>query len=73
VRQLFPEPINPVEPAEVSADLRRADGRPAVRLNGITRVDGAASANGLPGKVGGAADRRVFMSLRSVTDEKATR
>ena len=43
VRRLLPDPVDPVDPAEVYADRPAAAGRPAVRLNMIASVDGAAA------------------------------
>jgi riboflavin biosynthesis pyrimidine reductase len=68
VRQLLPVAADPVDPIEVYADIPRASGRPAVRLNMIASVDGATSVDGLSGKLGGAADRRVFLAMRSSAD-----
>jgi riboflavin biosynthesis pyrimidine reductase len=44
------------------------EGRPAVRLNMISSVDGSTAVDGLSGGLGGPADRRVFASLRSLAD-----
>jgi riboflavin biosynthesis pyrimidine reductase len=68
VRQLFPEAIDSIEPLDVYRDLPVIDGRPAVRLNMIGTVDGAASVDGLSGGLGGLADRKVFAALRSLAD-----
>jgi riboflavin biosynthesis pyrimidine reductase len=68
VRQLLPVAADPVDPMDVYADLPRANDRPAVRLNMIASVDGATSVDGLSGKLGGAADRRVFLAMRSFAD-----
>ena len=68
MRQLFPEPIDSVEPLEVYRDLPVVAGRPAVRLNMISSVDGATAVDGLSGGLGGSADRRVFAALRSLAD-----
>ncbi|HVW35008.1 MAG TPA: pyrimidine reductase family protein [Acidimicrobiia bacterium] len=68
MRRLFPEPCESVEPADVYRDLPVADGRPAVRLNMISSVDGSAAADGRSGALGGPADHRVFHTLRSLAD-----
>jgi riboflavin biosynthesis pyrimidine reductase len=68
VRQLFPDPADDVDPAQVYADRPRVEGRPAVRLNMISSVDGATTINGVSGGLGGAGDKRVFAVLRSLAD-----
>jgi len=68
VRQLFPEPADSVEPLDVYRDLPVVEGRPAVRLNMIASVDGATAVDGRSGGLGGPADRRVFVALRSLAD-----
>ena len=68
MRQLFPEPVDDVDPADVYADLPVADGRPSVRLNMISSIDGATTLNGVSGGLGGAGDKRVFVTLRSLAD-----
>jgi riboflavin biosynthesis pyrimidine reductase len=68
VRQLFPEPIDAVEPLDVYRDLPVVEGRPAVRLNMISSVDGSTAVDGLSGGLGGPADRKVFAALRSLAD-----
>lgn len=68
MRQLFPEPIDSVEPLDVYRDLPVVSGRPTVRLNMIASVDGATAVEGLSGGLGGSADRKVFAALRSLAD-----
>jgi len=68
VRQLLPEPADSVEPLDVCRDLPVVEGRPAVRLNMIASVDGATAVDGRSGGLGGPADRRVFVALRSLAD-----
>src|SRR3982751_3862143 len=68
MRQLFPEPVDPVDPADVYADMPSAEGRPAVRLNMISSVDGATVIDGVSGGLGGPADKSVFAVLRSLAD-----
>jgi len=68
VRQLFPVPVDAVEPLDVYRDLPVVEGRPAVRLNMIASVDGATAVDGLSGGLGGPPDRKVFAALRSLAD-----
>jgi riboflavin biosynthesis pyrimidine reductase len=68
VRQLLPVVADDVDPVVVYADLPAASGRPAVRLNMIASLDGAATVEGLSGGLGGPADHRVFAALRELTD-----
>jgi riboflavin biosynthesis pyrimidine reductase len=68
VRQLFPDAVDDVDPADVYADLPVADDRPSVRLNMISSVDGATTLGGVSGGLGSAADKRVFATLRSLAD-----
>jgi riboflavin biosynthesis pyrimidine reductase len=68
VRQLLPEPADPVEPLDVYRDLPVVTGRPALRLNMIASVDGGTAVDGRSGGLGGSADRRVFAALRSLAD-----
>ncbi|MEW6477316.1 MAG: dihydrofolate reductase family protein [Actinomycetota bacterium] len=68
MRQLFPQAIDSVEPLDVYRDLPVVEGRPAVRLNMISSVDGSTALDGLSGGLGGPADRRVFAALRSLAD-----
>lgn len=68
MRQLLPDAVDPVEPADVYADLPVAEGRPAVRLNMISSVDGATALDGVSGNLGSLGDKRVFAVLRSLAD-----
>ena len=68
MRQLIPDVVDPVDPAEVYADLPVASGRPAVRLNMISSVDGATALDGVSGGLGSLADKKVFAVLRSLAD-----
>src|SRR5688500_14238429 len=68
MRQLLPQAIDPVEPLDVYRDLPLVAGRPAVRLNMISSVDGATAVDGLSGGLGGPPDRKVFAALRSLAD-----
>jgi len=67
VRRLQPDPA-PVDPVEVYGDLPIAEGRPAVRLNMIASVDGATAFERRSGPLGGPADRRLFLLLRTLAD-----
>ena len=70
MRQLFPDQLDPVDPADVYGDPPRAGpgGRPGVRLNMIASVDGATTVAGVSGGLGGRADHDLFMLLRSLAD-----
>ena len=68
MRLIFPESRDPVDAAEVYADIPRADRRPSVRLNMIVSVDGGTSWGGVSGGLGGPADKALFGVLRSLTD-----
>jgi riboflavin biosynthesis pyrimidine reductase len=61
-------PIDTVDPADVYADRPVADGRPGVRLNMISSVDGATTVGGVSGGLGSLGDKRVFAALRSLAD-----
>ena len=68
MRQLFPTVVAEVDPVQVYADLPAAEGRPSVRLNMISSVDGATVVAGVSGGLGGPADKRLFGVLRSLAD-----
>jgi riboflavin biosynthesis pyrimidine reductase len=68
MRQLFPDAVDPIDPADVYADLPEATGRPGVRLNMISSIDGATTLNGVSGGLGSLGDKRVFAVLRSLAD-----
>ena len=68
MRQLFPDVVDAVDPADVYADLPVAEGRPSVRLNMISSVDGSTTINGVSGELGSLGDKRVFAALRSLAD-----
>ncbi|HEY2557665.1 MAG TPA: dihydrofolate reductase family protein [Diaminobutyricibacter sp.] len=68
MRQLFPEVIDPVDPVDVYSDLPVAEGRPSVRLNMISSVDGSTTIKGASGALGSLGDKRVFAVLRSFAD-----
>jgi riboflavin biosynthesis pyrimidine reductase len=69
VRQLYPEVIGEVDSAAVYGRLAQLpSGRPAVRTNMISSLDGANSKDGLSGALGGPADRALLGTLRSLAD-----
>jgi riboflavin biosynthesis pyrimidine reductase len=68
MRRLLPDPVETVDLAEAYAPPVVTDGRPFVRLNMITSLDGAISVNGTSGALGGPADKHVFATLRSWAD-----
>lgn len=66
---LLPPPLP--DDAERLAEVYRhpvAEGRPYVRANMISSLDGSATACGKSGGLGGAGDRRVFGALRDAAD-----
>ena len=68
MRQLFPSCRDGVDPADGYGTLPPRGDRPGVRVNMISSVDGATSVGGLSGPLGGRADERLFMVLRSLAD-----
>jgi riboflavin biosynthesis pyrimidine reductase len=68
MRQLWPFPCDPVDPATLYVELPPAGTRPAVRLNMIASIDGATALAGLSGGLGGPADQALFAVLRSRAD-----
>jgi riboflavin biosynthesis pyrimidine reductase len=67
MRQLFPVPLDSVDPAAAyHADVR--DGSPWVLVNMIASVDGATAVQGRSGAMGGPGDKRVFGAIRAVAD-----
>ena len=68
MRRLLPEPADPIDPVAAYADLPVAEGRPGLRLNMVVSIDGAISLDGTSGGLSGAADRRVYLALRSLAD-----
>jgi riboflavin biosynthesis pyrimidine reductase len=67
MRRLFPSPSAAVDLVEAYIpDI--TVGRPFVRLNMISSLDGAISVEGRSGALGGAADQRVFATLRAHAD-----
>ena len=68
MRQLFPSCRDDVDLADSYGTLPPRGDRPGVRVNMISSVDGATSVGGLSGSLGGKADQRLFMVLRSLAD-----
>jgi riboflavin biosynthesis pyrimidine reductase len=68
MRQLLPEPRDDVDLFDVYGRGPGGDGRPGVRLNMITSVDGATAMEGRAGGLAGPADRELFRTLRALTD-----
>jgi riboflavin biosynthesis pyrimidine reductase len=68
MHQLFPSPVDAVDPAVVYRDLPCITHRPVVRLNMISSVDGATSVGGESAGLGGPADHQLFAVLRSLAD-----
>jgi riboflavin biosynthesis pyrimidine reductase len=69
VRALLPLPhasVDPVEAYAIPAGV--GAGRPFVRCNMISTLDGAITVNGRSGTLGGPADHRLFQVLRSLAD-----
>lgn len=69
MRRLFPDAEAGVDPAKAYGRLpATAPDRPALRLNMIASLDGAASVGGRTAGLGGSADRALFAVLRSLSD-----
>ncbi len=70
VRQLLPDPADPIDPIarHAAATRTRPAERPWVICNMIASVDGATAVDGVSGPLGGPGDRAVFTALRSVAD-----
>lgn len=70
MRQVLPEDIDDVDPAELYARDQREGGagRPWVMVNMIASIDGATVVDGVSGPLGGPADKRVFAAIRGVAD-----
>jgi riboflavin biosynthesis pyrimidine reductase len=68
MRRLLPAPAADVAPEEAYADPPSAEGRPGVRVNMVASLDGAITIDGRSGGLGGAADLRVFRTLRALAD-----
>lgn len=68
MRPLFPGAAVPADPAVVYGDWPAPSGRPGVRVNMIASADGASAVDGTSGGLGGPADRRIYLLLRSLAD-----
>jgi len=69
VRSLLPQTHHPVNLLEVySHGVRPPGGRPFVRVNMISSLDGAVAVAGRSGGLGGPADRMLFSVLRALAD-----
>lgn len=68
MRALLPVPAGAVDLVAAYAAPPAPAGRPSVRCNMISTLDGAVTVGGRSGLLGGPADRRVFEVLRSVAD-----
>jgi riboflavin biosynthesis pyrimidine reductase len=68
LRQLLPEPVDPVDLATAYRRVEAPPDRPRVRVNMIASVDGATTVQGKSGALGGPGDRAVFAVLRSLSD-----
>lgn len=69
MRALFPGPTDDVDLAAVYDVPRGApEGRPWVFANMVSSLDGSATADGVSGGLGSAADKAVFRLLRSLAD-----
>jgi riboflavin biosynthesis pyrimidine reductase len=67
VRQLFPIPLDEVDPMSCYGRDERL-GDPWVLINMIATIDGATAVSGRSGGLGGPADKKVFAAIRSVAD-----
>jgi riboflavin biosynthesis pyrimidine reductase len=69
MKALLPLPIDDVDPTLAYAlPAGAGEDGPFVRCNMISTLDGAVTLNGRSGKLGGAADARIFQVLRSYAD-----
>jgi riboflavin-specific deaminase-like protein len=69
LRSLLPDATDQVDLVDTySRDLRLPEGRPFVRVNMVSTLDGAIALEGRAGKISGPADRSVFFVLRSLAD-----
>ena len=69
MRSLFPEVSERVNLVEMySRGLRQPPGRPLVRVNMISTLDGATAFAGRSGALGGPGDKLLFSVLRSLAD-----
>jgi riboflavin biosynthesis pyrimidine reductase len=69
LRSLLPEGTEQVNLVEMySREVRPPDGRPFVRVNMVSTLDGAIALGGRAGEISGPADRALFFALRSLAD-----
>ncbi|GAA1838159.1 pyrimidine reductase family protein [Pseudonocardia ailaonensis] len=69
MRRLLPGtgPVDPADLPEIYA-YPPSPGRPVVRVNFVSSLDGAVSVDGVSGGLGSAADKAVFGTLRRLAD-----
>jgi riboflavin biosynthesis pyrimidine reductase len=69
LRSLLPEATDQVDLVEMySREVRPPSGRPFVRVNMVSTLDGAIALGGRAGEISGPADRSLFFVLRSLAD-----
>jgi riboflavin biosynthesis pyrimidine reductase len=69
VRSLLPVPAERVNLVEAySKSIRAPEGRPFVRVNMVSTLDGAVAFTGRSGSLGGPGDKLVFSVLRAISD-----
>ncbi len=68
MRQLLPVAVDDVDPVAVYANMPAAEGRPGLRVNMVSSMDGAITIDGVSGPLSGPPDREVYRVLRSLTD-----
>ena len=68
MRQLLPTYLDPVDPRDVYGDPPAVAGRPGLRYNMISSVDGATAVDGVAGGLANQADKDLFQLLRSLAD-----
>ncbi len=68
MRRLLPTPADDLDHAALVAAYRYPPGRPTVRANMVTSLDGSAVKDGRSGGLGGEADKAVFDVLRGLAD-----
>jgi len=69
LRSLLPNASDQVDLVEMySREVRPPGGRPFVRVNMVSTLDGAIAVGGRAGEISGPADRALFFVLRSLAD-----
>ncbi len=68
MRLLWPRSLDDVDPAEIYGDLPVALGRPGVRLNMVSSLDGATAVDGRAKGLSSQGDRCLFHLMRSFAD-----